>query len=252
MATRMRFMQADGGAPVRVECFICPPKLKLDKDQKRVMTLVFSVKLDANTANLCDEKIRRAFEDTNFLEREISSVELTSQIDHSDVEFYELPLSAGRDREPLLTLRDTSLFAIYVERVKSETYLYFQCDVMIGVHPKIGHTFQDRFGTVLFGEFKVAQGAIGFPNVAVPEPVKGAQVPLLPNTPEEIADVLKRDPAILQAMAEMVRPLVDGNLTSLEITIPGTTESFSVDRERAVMIFNAAKTAKRRGKGGAR
>jgi hypothetical protein len=226
---RMRFMQSDGGKALRVECYICPPKLRIDKDRGRLMTLVFSVKLDANIANACDEKIRRAFEDVTFLEREIETVTLTSQVENTNIEFYELPEGKG-SKKPLVVIGDATLFALYVERSKGENYLYFQLEISLVQFGSIGYVFQDRFGTVLFGEFRTSMRAIKFPGEPKPDP-------------QQVLD------GVADAMGRMVAPLTrpDSGITSL--TISTGDQSVTIDKEAAERIQERSKAAKKaRGK----
>jgi hypothetical protein len=240
---RMRFMQSDEGKALRIECFICPPKLKIDKERGRLMTLVFSVKLDANIANACDEKIRRAFEDVTFLEREIETVTLTSQVENTNIEFYELPEGKG-SKKPLIVIGDATLFALYVERAKSENYLYFQLEISLVQYGSIGYVFQDRFGTVLFGEFRPSTRAIKFPGEPKPE----EQQPLLSATARDIASDIIADPKILQSAADMVRPLLakDG---AGELTIEFMGNKVTIDRERAAMIVATADRVAKKARG---
>jgi hypothetical protein len=216
---RMRFMQSDGGKALRVECFICPPKLKIDKDRGRLMTLIFSVKLDANIANACDEKIRRAFEDVTFLEREIETVTLSSQVENTNIEFYELPEGKG-GKKPLVVIGDATLFALYVERAKGENYLYFQLEISLVQFGSIGYAFQDRFGTVLFGEFRPSTRAIKFPSEPTPDP-------------QQVLD------GVVDAVGRMVSPLTspEGGIASL--TISAGDKSVTIDKEAAERIQEA-------------
>lgn len=232
----MRFMQSDTGDPVRTECYICPPKLKLDGERRRVMTLIFSVKLDANGANTCDEKIRRAFEDVTFLEREIQSVTLNSEVENTDIDFFELPADKAPHKQPALQVRNGSLVGLYVERLKGETYLYFQFEVNLSEFGSIGHFFQARFGTVIFGEFRASQFALQAPRSAVSAVMDRLK---LGGDLEE----LKANPEILQIWAKMVKPLLVGDETSFTLEFEG--ESIKIDRDKAALIVEAAKAAKK-------
>jgi hypothetical protein len=236
---RMRFMQTDQGKPLRVECYICPPKLRIDKDRGRLMTLIFSVKLDANIANACDEKIRRAFEDVTFLEREIETVTLRSIVENTDIEFYELPEGKG-SLKPLVVIRDVELFALYVERAKSENYLYFQLEVPLVHFGAIGYAFQDRFGTVLFGEFRPSQRAMLFHS--------GGEVPAQSTlVGEQVSDdCVARE--VADSMARMVAPLTDPESGISSLTISSGDTSVTVNREDAERIQKIAKSTKARGK----
>lgn len=162
MTTRMQFLQPSDDTIERIELFVLPPKFKKDKDRGRIATVIFSHKLVANTANLCDEKVRRAFEDCEFLEREIEHVELSSMIENTNIDFYMLPAAADSPaaREKALEVRNATVFGLYVERRKSETYLYFGFEVVLASHASIAHFFVDHFGYAIFAEFSASQHAL--------------------------------------------------------------------------------------------
>jgi hypothetical protein len=153
---RLRFLQPDSkGERRRVECYLLAPKLKRDKDGIRLVTIYFSLKLSADLALLCDDRIKRAFEDCEDLDRQISSVVLKSEIENTDIHFYDLPES----KAAALKIENCCLEALMAERDDGQTYLYFAAEVPLD-RPGVGVFMLSRFATTAFCEFAPSQMAL--------------------------------------------------------------------------------------------
>jgi hypothetical protein len=153
---RLRFLQPDSkGDRRRVECYLLAPKLKRDKDGIRLITIFFSLKFNAELALLCDDRIKRAFEDCEDLERQISSVVLRSEVENTDIDFYDLPES----KAAALHIENACLEALMAERDDGQTYLYFAATIPLD-RPNVGKFLLERFGSVAFCEFAPSQIAL--------------------------------------------------------------------------------------------
>lgn len=218
---RLKFMAPlDDRKPTRVPAYLLPPRFKLDKDNHRVVTLTFSVKFNAVLAMVCDEKLQRAFEDCETLEREIDSVKLNSVVRNTDVEFYELPESSAHFYE----LKNTEIDGLYVERVKGQTYLYFTIERRLNTLG-LGPFALERYGTNLFCEFAASQFAM--------------------TPPEEKKSRRKAVKEMTEAAAQMTAPLLNPNsgIDSLTIKVEGR-EAVTLDKQDAKRLAAAAKKAK--------
>lgn len=162
---RMKFLEPGNGQ--RVECYLMPPKFKLDKLRDRYCVLLFSVKLKPELAAACDERIQRAYEDVETLEREIDEVKLNSAIVNTNVDFYDLPAGNGGADETCFALRNVTLDAIVVFREKGVTYLYFGAELKLTTL-RLGAFAQSRFGTVVHCTFTPSQQAVVEPVAYVP------------------------------------------------------------------------------------
>ncbi len=158
---RLKFMEGK-----RVECYLLPPQAKLDKDRHRVIILRFSVKLNADLAIACADKIERAWEDIETPEREVSNVTLRSEVEHTDIDFFELPDSKSR----VYHIRNATLDQLYIERVKGETYFYFAAELLLAQTPGLDKFCLSRYGTAVFCEFVRSQ--LAFDPTPPAEPLK--------------------------------------------------------------------------------
>lgn len=155
MPNRLRFMEAleKGELRPRVECYLLAPKLRMDKDRHRIITLLFSVKMNSIIALACDEKIRRAWEDCETLEREISRVVLNSEAENTDIEFFEL----GTAKHSAFRLDNVTIEGLCCERSEGQTYLYFAASARLGMKPGLGKFALEQYGNTQFCEFTRSQ-----------------------------------------------------------------------------------------------
>lgn len=141
-------MEPEAGGVRRVELFLAIPRYKLEESH-RVVTLVFSVQMNADIALLCDVKIRNAFEQCETLEKEVASVRLKSGIAQVDAKFFDT-----KDSKPAIyTMTDSIVEEIGCERTKGVTYLYFQLKRALRETPNIAKFVGDHYCTALFVEF---------------------------------------------------------------------------------------------------
>ena len=224
---RLKFMDKQ-----RVDCYLLAPQAKLDKERNKVIVMKFAVKLNADLALACDDKIQRAWEEVETVEREVSNISLRSEIENTDIDFYELPDSKGR----VYQIKNCTLDGLYIEREKGTTYLYFVTELFLHQTPGLDRFALNWYGNSCFCEFVASQFALQTP--------PSGEVSM---SPEEIAAVIKKDPKVLQHMADAVRPCLTGGIDSITIAIPGR-ESVTIDRKRAKVICDAADKAKKAGK----
>ena len=207
-------MQAERGAtPARVEAFYLRFTAKHDKARGKFLDLRFSVKLDADLALVCDEKIQRAFEDCTHLDREIERVQLKTQIANTDVEFYALPRESPAEhasrRRPLRFAirrpRRCSSSRMFASRRLCASATRGKRICILRIEAPLDTTglgaFAYRYHSALFCEFSASQHALDWD---APPIVPGADPPAVESTASAKQIAIGPDGVDVQEIREAV------------------------------------------------
>lgn len=140
----------------RPQVFLGIPRLKLDKDHRKIITLTFVVKLTDELAERCETKVQRAYADCADPARQIDAVTTRVEIPNTDIELFDLRENA----EPIYTLRNVRIERLGLKRVEGEVLLSFAVELLLLSLANLGAFVLQRFGSALWAEFKPSQHAL--------------------------------------------------------------------------------------------
>jgi hypothetical protein len=138
---------------LRVAAYMLPFRAKLDKDRHRLYVLCFSIKMDSPQALACDDKIQRAWEDCEELDKQIVHVRLGIYYPFVNIVFFH----DEKEKRPFFELRNVTVDGLYVERKDGATHLYFVLELMLRQNPGLVRFANSHFGTDVNCAFYSAQ-----------------------------------------------------------------------------------------------